>query len=65
MLQSVFLTKSLVSVVLILLTFLTNLLYSDFLTTLFFITSLNLLKSTGVVSNFPISKLSTEKYQIA
>ena len=65
MLQSVFLTKSLVSVVLILLTFLPNLLYSDFLTTSFFITSLNLLKSTGVVSNFPISKLSTEKYQIA
>ena len=65
MLQSVFLTKSLVSVVLILLTFLPNLLYSDFLTTSFFITSLNLLKSTGVVSNFPISKLSTDKYQIA
>ena len=65
MLQSVFLTKLLVSVVLILLNFLTNLLYSDFLTTSFFITSLNLLKSTGVVSNFPISKLSTDKYQIA
>ena len=54
-----FLTKSLVSVVLILLTFLTNPFYSVFLTTSFFITLFSLLKSTGVISNFVISNSST------
>ena len=53
------LTKSLVSVVLILLTLLTNSLYSVFLTTSFFTTLLSLLKSIGVVCYSPISNLST------
>ena len=52
-------SKSLVSVVLTLLTLLTNSLYSDFLTTSFFTKLLRLLKSTGVVSSFPIPTLST------
>ena len=34
-------------------------LYTSFLTTSVFTTLLSLLKSTGVVSNFPISNLST------
>ena len=54
-----FLTKSLVSVILILLTFLANSLYSVFLTTSILTASLSLLKSTGVNSNFPVSNLST------
>ena len=41
------------------LTFLTNSIYSVFLTTSFFTTSLSLLKSTEVFSNLPISNLST------
>ena len=39
--------------------FLTNLLYSVFLTTSYFTISLSLLESTGVVSNLPLSNLST------
>ena len=54
-----FLTKLLVSVLLILLTFLTNSLYSVFLTTSFFTTLLSLLKSTEAVFNLPVSNLST------
>ena len=54
-----FLIKSILSVVLILLIFLTNSLYSVFLKTSFFTTLLNLLKLTGVVPNFPMSNLST------
>ena len=60
---SFFLTKLLVLVVLILLTFLTNSSNSVFLITSLTNTLFSLLKSTGVVSNFPISKLST--FQIA
>ena len=63
MLYSVFLTKLLVLVVLILLTFLTNSSNSVFLITSLSNTLVSLLKSNGVVSNFPISKLST--FQIA
>ena len=36
----------------------------SFLTTSFFTTSLNLIKSTGVVSNFPISNLSTLLFKL-
>ena len=50
-----FFTELLVSVVLILLTFLTNSLHSVFLTTSFFIISLSLLKSTGTVTNLSTS----------
>ena len=50
-------SKSLVLVVLILLTFLINSSYSVFLTTSYFTTSLSLLKSRDVVSNSPISNL--------
>ena len=53
-----FLTKLLVSVVLILLAFLTNLLCSVFLTTSFFITSVSLLKSTEKGINLSTSNLS-------
>ena len=49
--------------VLILLTILTNSLFSVFLTT-FFTSILNLLKPTGVVSNFPISSLSTLLFKL-
>ena len=59
-----FLTKSLVSVVLILLTVLTNLPYSEFLTTSFFTTLLSLLTSTGAASNFPVSHLSTLLFKL-
>ena len=52
-----FLTKLLLSVVLILLTFLTNSLYAVFLTTSFFTTSLSLLKSTGTGTNLSTSYL--------
>ena len=41
------------------LTFLTNLSYSVFLAELCFNSSVSLLKSTGKVSNLPISKLFT------
>ena len=58
MCYSHFLTKLLVSVVLILLTFLTISSYSVFLMAPFFTALLSLLKSTGVVSNAPISNLS-------
>ena len=62
MLYLVFNTKSLVS---ILSTFATNLLYTVFLTTSFFTTSLNLLKSTGIVTNLSISNLSTSVFKLA
>ena len=55
MLYLVFNTKSLVS---ILFTLHTNLLCSVFLTTSFFTTSHNLLKSTGISTNLSISNLS-------
>ena len=55
-------TKSLVS---ILFTFSTNLLYTSFLTTSFFITSLNLLKSTGISINLWISNLSSSVFRLA
>ena len=45
------LTKSLLSIVWIALTFLTNLLHADFLSTSFFSILISLLKSIGVVSN--------------
>ena len=51
--------KSLVS---ILFTLLTNLLYSVFLTTSFFTTFLNLVKSTGTVFSLSVSNLSTLKF---
>ena len=59
-----FLTKPLPSVVFLLLTFLSNSLYSVFLATSFFTVSLSLFKSTGVVSNFPISNLSTLLFKL-
>ena len=59
MLYLVFNTKSLVS---ILFTFATNLLYTVFLTTQFFTTSLNLLKSTGIGTNLSWSNLSTSVF---
>ena len=40
-------------------------LYTSFLTTSFFTTLLSLLKSTGVVSNFPISNLSTLLFKLS
>ena len=43
----------------------TNLLYSVFLTTLFFTTSLSLLKSTGTCANLSISNLSTSVFKLA
>ena len=54
-----FLTKSLVSVVLIALTFLTNSSYSAFSTTSVFTTSFSLLKSTGAGNYFSTSNLYT------
>ena len=62
MLYLVFNTKSLVS---ILSTFATNLLHTVFLTTSFFTISLNLLKSTGIGTNFSISNLSTSVFRLA
>ena len=53
-------TKSLGS---ILSTFATNLLYAVFLTTSFFTTSLNLLKTTGIGVNLSISNLSTSVFR--
>ena len=53
MLYLAFNTKSLVS---ILSTFATNLLDAAFLTTSFFTTSLNLLKSTEIGTNFKLAK---------
>ena len=64
MLYSVFLTKSLVSVVLISLTFSTYLSYSVILTTSVFTTLLSWLKSTGIVSNFPISNPSNLRFKL-
>ena len=58
----VFNTKSLVS---ILSTYATNLLYTAFLKTSFFTTSLNLLKSTGIGSNLSISNLSASVFRLA
>ena len=62
MLYLVFNIKSLVSV---LFTFATNLLYTVFLTTLFFTTSLTLLKSTGTGANLPMSNLTTSVFRLA
>ena len=58
-----FLTESLVSAVLISLTFLTNPSYSVYLRT-YYTTLFTLLKSTGVVSNFAISNLSTLLFKL-
>ena len=62
MLYLVFNTKSLVS---ILSTFATNLSYTVFLTTSFFTTSLNLLKSAGTGANLSMSSLSTSVFKLA
>ena len=62
MLYLVFNTKSLVS---ILFTFATNLLYTVFLTTSFFTTLLNLLKSLGIGINLSMSNLSTSVFKLA
>ena len=62
MLYLVFNTKSLVS---ILPNFATNLLYTAFLTTSFFITSLNLLKSTEIGTNLSISNLLNSFFRLA
>ena len=62
MLYLVFNTKLLVS---ILFTFATNLSNTAFLTTSFFTTSLNLLKSTGTGANFSMSNLSTSVFRLA
>ena len=62
MLYLVFNAKSLVS---ILSTFATNLSYTVFLTTLFFTTSLSLLKSTGTGANLSMSNLSTSVFKLA
>ena len=59
--MSVFNTKSLAS---ILFTLATNLSYTSFLTTSFFTTSLNLLKSTGTGTNLSISNLSTSLFKL-
>ena len=58
----VFETKLVIS---ILFTFVSNLLYTVFLTTSFFTTSLSLLKSTGIVINLSISNLSTSVFKLA
>ena len=58
----VFKTNLLVS---ILFTFLTYLSYTFFLTTSFFTTSLNLLKSTGTGTNLSISSLCTSVFKLA
>ena len=60
-----FLTKLVVSVVLIALTFLTNSSYTSFLTTYLPTTSLNFFKSTGRASNLPISNLSIFNSELA
>ena len=52
-------------VVQILSTFVTNLLYSVFLTTSFFTTLLNLAKSLGTGVNFAMSNLSTSVFKLA
>ena len=57
----VFKTNVLVS---ILFTLATNLSYTVFLTTSFFTVLLNLLKSTGTVTNFSISNLSTSAFKL-
>ena len=44
--------------------FLTNLLYSFFVTALFFTTSLSLLKSVRVISNLPITNSSTLLFKL-
>ena len=62
MLYLVFNAKSLVS---ILSTFATNLLYTVFLITSFFTTSLNLLKSAGIGTNLSMSNLSTSVFRLA
>ena len=62
MLYLVLNTKSLVS---ILSTFPTNLLYTVFLTTSSFTTSFNLLKSTGIGTDLSISNLSTSVIRLA
>ena len=59
------LTKLLVSIVWIVLNFLTKSSYSAFLRTSFFTTSLRILKSTGVVSNLPISNSSISDFKLA
>ena len=61
-LQSVFLTSPLVS---ILSTLATNLSYAVFLTTSFFTTLLSLLKSTGTVANLSTSNLSASLFKLA
>ena len=50
---------------LILFTLATSLSYTVFLTTSFFTTSLNLLKSTGTGTNLSISNLSTSVFKLA
>ena len=62
MLYLVFNTKSLVS---IFSTFATNLSCTVFLTTSFFTTSLNLLKSTGTGANLSMSNLLTSVFRLA
>ena len=57
-------TKLLISVVLILLTFLIYSLYSVFLATLIFTTSLSLLKSRGTGPNLSSSNLSTLLFKL-
>ena len=52
-------------VVSILFTFSTNLLYTVFLTTSFYTTSLRLLKSTGTGANLSMSSLATSVFQLA
>ena len=49
----------------ILFTLATYLTYTVFLTTLFFITSLTLLKSTAAGTNYSISKLPTSVFKLA
>ena len=58
----VLLTKFVAS---ILSAFMTNLLYSVFLTTLFFTTSDNVLKSTGTSTSLSIFDLSTSVFKLA
>ena len=45
--------------------FATNLLYTVFLTTSFFTTLLNLLKSAGIGTNLSMSNLSTSLFKLA
>ena len=58
----VFKTKLLVS---ILFTLAANLSYTSFLTTSFFTTLLNLLKSVGIGANLSMSNLSTSFFEVA